>query len=84
MMLSLSRERGRNYPVKKMCWGLERERGETGACASLMSLSHNYHLIYRSYAKHTVVMGVSGTPPRLTFQARLLHNQEDVNTNRYV
>ena len=25
-----------------------------------------------------------GTPPRLTFQARLLHNQEDVNTDRYV
>ena len=23
-----------------------------------------------------------GTPPRLTFQARLLHNQEDVNTDR--
>ena len=25
-----------------------------------------------------------GTPPRLTFQARLLHNQENVNTDRYV
>ena len=25
-----------------------------------------------------------GTPPRLTFQARLLHNPEDVNTGRYV
>ena len=25
-----------------------------------------------------------GTPPRLTFQARLLRNQEDVNTDRYV
>ena len=25
-----------------------------------------------------------GTPPRLTFQARLLHNQEDVNTDLYV
>ena len=25
-----------------------------------------------------------GTPLRLTFQARLLHNQEDVNTDRYV
>ena len=25
-----------------------------------------------------------GTPPRLTFQARLLLNQEDVNTDRYV
>ena len=25
-----------------------------------------------------------GTPPRLTFQTRLLHNQEDVNTDRYV
>ena len=25
-----------------------------------------------------------GTPPRLTFQARLLHNQEDVNTERNV
>ena len=25
-----------------------------------------------------------GTPPRLTFQARLLINQEDVNTDRYV
>ena len=25
-----------------------------------------------------------GTPPGLTFQARLLHNQEDVNTDRYV
>ena len=25
-----------------------------------------------------------GTTPRLSFQARLLHNQEDVNTDRYV
>ena len=25
-----------------------------------------------------------GTLPGLTFQARLLHNQEDVNTDRYV
>ena len=25
-----------------------------------------------------------GTPPRPTFQDRLLHNQEDVNTDRYV
>ena len=25
-----------------------------------------------------------GTPPRLTFQARLLHNQVDVNTDRHV
>ena len=25
-----------------------------------------------------------GTSPRLTFQARLLHHQEDVNTDRYV
>ena len=27
------------------------------------------------YARHTVSTGVFGTPPRLTFQVRLLHNQ---------
>ena len=36
--------------------------------------------INRKYRKYWSL----GTPPRLTFQARLLHNQEDVNTDRYV
>ena len=34
-------------------------------------------LIYRKYRS-------LGTPPRLIFQARVLHNQEDVTTDRYV
>ena len=34
----------------------------------------------RKYRKYRSL----GTTPRLTFQARLLHNQEDVNTDRYV
>ena len=37
-------------------------------------------LFFYNYRKYRSL----GTPPRLTFQARLLHNQEDVNTDRYV
>ena len=31
-----------------------------------------------------IVINSLGTPPRLTFQARLLHNQKDVNIDQYV
>ena len=41
---------------------------------SILTVLHHTYRKYRSL----------GTSPRLTFQARLLHNQEDVNTDRYV
>ena len=40
---------------------------------------HHYHTRKDEGRAITVSIGVLGTPPRLTFQARLLHNQEGAN-----
>ena len=50
------------------------KEAQHGSLAALHSSAELYYRKYRSL----------GTPPRLTFQVRLLHNQEDVNTELYV
>ena len=41
-------------------------------------------IAYHSASTVAYTVQSLGTPPRLTFQAPLLHSQEDVNTDRYV